>query len=119
MLKRAFIRNDNEHIDFPADRVYRVNELVQKHGKVGVVTGERDLEVGEQVTIHFDKRVELEKDNAADVFAEDAAVFYDGLTGKATLAASTAPGAVSFKAGIAVRGGSTANEKTVMVMLYF
>lgn len=111
-MSRVIYRNDNDHIDFRADRDYQVGELVQKHGMVGITCGEDLVKEGEQIALQFDCRVELEKTDDTLVIAEDGIVGYTVATQQAVAA-----GAGDFDIGIAVRGGSPAGSKTVHVFL--
>lgn len=113
-MAQAVVRNHNFETHFIATAAVSPRTLFQKHGKVYAVCGEDQIGIGEQVVGRMDKKVEITKANEADVFAEDADVFYDPATNTATLAVVGA----GYKAGIA-QALSGANKGTVMVLLNF
>lgn len=121
----SYDRNCHFQAEFVATKPVAPHTLFQQHGRVYQVMGTDRMMTDELVIGRSDRRSEIDKGNPADVFAQDADVFY-GTDGNAylDLAAATAasdafnPGDEGFKAGKASKvSGSTAN--TVMVNLNF
>ena len=112
-MARVVKRNHNNGVKFVADRDYKVGELVEKYGKVGVTCGEDAIATGEMIYVDFDAIVEIEKTVATLVIADGATVGYTTAT-QTAVAATTG----DFDVGVAF-GASASGTKTVKVLLNF
>ena len=113
--KTGFVRNTAREFSFIADRVYCSGEIIQVLGRIGVVTGEKKLQPGEEVNICFDRRVEVEKLDPATEILFEAGVSYHDVTVTANPMVADVAGAGTFDIGFATKD-SPAGEKSVEVI---
>ena len=114
-LKTGYIRNSAREHRFPADRLYFSGEILQRLGRIGIVEGEKQLNIGEDVNICFDRQVDVQKLDPSATFAEGDAVGYHDITVTANPMVADAAGAGTFDIGFAVRD-SAAGEEFVRVI---
>ena len=102
-LKTGFERNSTREHSFIADRVYHSGEIIQILGRIGIVTGEKLIEVGQEVNVCFDKTCDVQKLDPTAVFAFNDAVGYHDSTVTANPMLADAAGAGTFDIGFATK----------------
>lgn len=114
-LKTGFVRNYSNQHDFTADRIYHSGEIIQVLGRIGIVSGERQAQIGDQVGVCFDRMVEVTKRDPATAFVKGDDVGYHDHTVAANPMTADAGGAGTFDIGMAVED-SPAGHPTVKVI---
>ena len=112
MTERVGIpRNTNEEFAWTATQEYVPGEIVQVMGRFGVVEGEANIAVGEEVNVAFNRQVDVLKEDPNTAHTFEDPVNYDTALKRATAGASTfVPGRCSKE--------SVAGELYVRVMLF-
>ena len=113
--KTGFVRNSAREHSFIADRVYCSGEIIQILGRIGIVTGEKKLQPGEEVNVCFDRTVDVEKLDPATPIAFGAGVGYHDVTVTANPMVADVAGAGTFDIGFATKD-SPAGERFVEVI---
>ena len=113
--KTGYVRNSAREHSFIADRVYCSGEIIQILGRIGVVTGEKKLQQGEEVNVCFDRTVDVEKLDPATPIAFGDGVGYHDVTVTANPMVADVAGAGTFDIGFATKD-SPAGERFVEVI---
>ena len=113
--KTGFPRNTAREHSFAADRVYHSGEIIQILGRLGIVTGEKRLQIGEEVNVCFDRTVDVQKLDPSTAFVAGAAVGYHDITVTANPMVADVAGAGTFDIGFATKD-SPAGQKFVEVI---
>ena len=113
--KTGYVRNSAREHSFIADRVYCSGEIIQILGRIGVVTGEKKLQPGEEVNVCFDRTVDVQKLDPATPFAAEDLIGYHDVTATANPMVADAAGAGTFDIGFATKD-SPAGERFVEVI---
>ena len=117
-LKTGFYRNSAKEHSFPADRLYHSGEIIQVLGRVGIVQGERQREVGEEVGVCFDVTADVVKADRTLAIVKGDPVGYLDVTDANTPMTAVAGGAGTFDIGIATKD-SPAGHPQVEVIFPF